>query len=66
MIKKVAAIVVLVMVASLSTAGCIVNTPTSSPTPTSTPTPTTDYSSYFDKWFEGGNAIMELCKRLLR
>jgi hypothetical protein len=64
----VAAIVVLVMVASLSIAGCIVNTPTSSPTPTptSTPTPTTDYSSYFDKWFEGGNAIMELCKRLLR
>ncbi len=66
MIKKVAAIVVLVIVASLSIAGCIVNTPTSSPTPTSTLTPTTDYSSYFDKWFEGGNAIMELCKHLLR
>ncbi|MGZ4882713.1 MAG: hypothetical protein ACXV2A_02325 [Halobacteriota archaeon] len=66
MIKKVTAIVVLVIVASLSIAGCIVNTPASSQTPTSTPTPTTDYSSYFDKWFEGGNAIMELCKRLLR
>ncbi|MGZ4852525.1 MAG: hypothetical protein ACXV3D_04980 [Halobacteriota archaeon] len=48
MIKKVTAIVVLVIVASLSIAGCIVNTPTSSQTPTSTPTPTTDYSSYFD------------------
>jgi hypothetical protein len=69
MTKKLLAIIVIVVIASLSVAGCTVGLPsTSSPTPTSTPTPVptvstptpqADYSSYFDKWFESGNAIMD-------
>jgi hypothetical protein len=54
MIKKVA-VIALVIVASLSVAGCTVG-PTSSPTPTptpaptiSTPTPQADYSTVFNK-----------------
>ena len=51
MLKKVAAIIVLVMVASLSVVGCTVNTTS----PSSTPTPTPDYSSHFaDKLVANG------------
>jgi len=55
--KRFLAIIVLVMIASLSVAGCVTNPSTSSPTPTATPT-ATDYSSYFNKAFTSGNAIM--------
>jgi hypothetical protein len=58
--KKLLAIIVFVMIASLSVAGCTVGFPsTSSPTPTSTPTPSTDYSSYFTNASESTNFIME-------
>jgi hypothetical protein len=51
------------MVATLSVAGCtvglpITSSPTPTPTPTAAPTPPVDYSSYFDKAYEGGNSIM--------
>jgi hypothetical protein len=69
MTKKLLAIIVIVILASLSVAGCTVGVPsTSSPTPTATPTPTptstpipapVDYSSSFNKNFEGAGAIME-------
>ncbi len=67
--KKLLAVIVLILIASLSVAGCTVGLPgTSSPTPTptpissptvSTPTPQADYGSFFDKFFESGNAITE-------
>jgi hypothetical protein len=67
MIKKVAVIVALVMIASLSVAGCTVGLPsTSSPTPTPTPIPAStpvptpvDYSSALTKSVESTNFIME-------
>jgi hypothetical protein len=63
MIKKVA-VIALVIVASLSLAGCTFPISTSSPTPTPTPTPTTtptpvvDYSSTLTSKVESGNFIM--------
>jgi hypothetical protein len=69
MIKKAPAIVALILVASLSAAGCTVSLPgTSSPSPTSTTTSTTtstatstpaDYSSALTKQLESYNFIME-------
>jgi RecA-family ATPase len=69
MIKKAPAIVVLILVASLSAAGCTASLPgTSSPSPTSTTTSTTtstatsmpaDYSSALTKQYESYNFIME-------
>ena len=62
MIKKVA-VIALVIVASLSVAGCTIG-PTSSPTPTPTPTaaPTiampTDYSSYYTKMWQGAGGVV--------
>ncbi|MGA3359876.1 MAG: hypothetical protein ABSC87_06685 [Halobacteriota archaeon] len=64
-LKPITAIVVLfLMVASLSVAGCINFSSTPSPTPTPTPTPTstptpTDYSSALTNATESGNFIME-------
>jgi hypothetical protein len=62
MIKKLLAVIVLVMVASLSVVGCVnnTNTPSSSPTTSSSPTPAAnaDYSSYFNTVFTGGNGIV--------
>jgi hypothetical protein len=61
MIKKVA-VIALVIVASLSIAGCTVGLPsTSSPSPTPTPTPVptpVDYSSKLTSVVESGNFIM--------
>lgn len=61
--KQLLAIIVLVMIASLSVAGCTVGFPsTSSPTPTqtaTTPTPSADLSSYLTNASESGNFIME-------
>jgi hypothetical protein len=69
MIRKVPAIVALILIASLSAAGCTVGLPsTSSPTPTSTTTSTTtstpiqtpaDYSSALTRQLESYNFIME-------
>jgi multidrug efflux pump subunit AcrB len=69
MIKKTPAIVALILVASLSAAGCTVGLPsTSSPTPTSTTTSTTtstpiktpaDYSSALTEQYESYNLTME-------
>jgi len=59
--KKLLVISMLVIVGSLSVAGCISSSTAPSPSPTSaaiTPMPSADYSSYFNKFFEGGNAIM--------
>jgi hypothetical protein len=64
MIKKVA-VIALVIVASLSLAGCTFPISTSSPTPmptptpTATPTPVVDYSSVLTKQNEAGVGIME-------
>jgi hypothetical protein len=66
MIKKVA-VIALIIVASLSVAGCTVGLPsTSSPTPTptpappvTTPTPIADYSSQYQKIWERSGFIVE-------
>jgi hypothetical protein len=55
--KRFLAVMVLVMIASLSVVGCVTNPSMSSPTPTATPT-ATDYSSYLNKGFTSGNAIV--------
>jgi len=65
--KKLLAIIVLILIATLSVAGCTVGVrSTSSPTPTpttaptvTTPTPAVDYSSILTKQNEGGAGIME-------
>ena len=64
MLKKLAA-TVLVVIALLSIAGCVVNPSTSSPSPTATPVPTVttptpavDYSSVLNSKVESGNFIM--------
>jgi hypothetical protein len=64
MIKKLLAIIVIVVVASLSVAGCtfpITTSPTSTPTPTNTSTssPVSDYSSYITGRYERINSILE-------
>ena len=69
MTKKAPAIVALILIASLSAAGCTVGLPsTSSPTPTSTTTSTTtsapiqtpaDYSSALTRQYESYNIVME-------
>jgi hypothetical protein len=69
MTKKAPAIVALILIASLSAAGCTVGLPsTSSPTPTSTTTSTTtstpiqtpaDYSSALTRQLESYNLVME-------
>ena len=65
MIKKVAVIVALVMITSLSAAGCTFPISTSSPTPTTstssspTPTPQADYSSYFGKMYQAGGFFLD-------
>lgn len=65
MIRKVAAIAALLMIASLSVTGCTFPISTGpSPTPTSAPTVTTvtppaDYSSYFNKNWESSGMIVE-------
>lgn len=65
MIKKAPVIVALILIASLSAAGCTVGLPsTSSPTPTSTTTSTpiqtpADYSSALTRQLESYNFIME-------
>jgi hypothetical protein len=65
MLKKLA-VIALVIVASLLVAGCTTNTsssstPTPTPTPTSTSTSTSnlDYSSYYQKLWEGSGMIVE-------
>jgi hypothetical protein len=62
--RKLLAIIVFAMIASLSVAGCTVGlpstaSPTPTPTPSSTSTSSTDLSSYFQNYFESGNSIIE-------
>jgi uncharacterized protein YybS (DUF2232 family) len=58
MIKKVAVIIVLLMVISLSVAGCTIKT--SSPSTTPTPTRSADLSSDFEKFIAAWDRIEDL------
>jgi hypothetical protein len=57
--KKLLAVIVFIVIASLSIAGCTTNT--STPTTTTQPTTTAqaDYSSYFDKAYQAGNFFLD-------
>ena len=59
--RKLLAIIVFAMIASLSVAGCFAATPTPvppSPIPTVTPTPSADYSSYYTSTWQGASFIV--------